>query len=210
MFKLPELPYAYNALEPVMDEATLHFHHDKHHATYTANLNKALESHPELAEKSIRYLIAHLNLLPEDIRGAVRNNGGGYFNHALFWDMMAPEGSTSFGGPVAGQIEKDFGSFEKFKKKFSAAAVSQFGSGWAWLVWNKDHLEVLSTANQDNPLTEGKKPLLALDVWEHAYYLQYQNRRPDFVEAFFRIINWDYVNELFEDAKKSRKCGAAE
>ena len=166
MFKLPELPYAYNALEPVMDEATLHFHHDKHHATYTANLNKALESHPELADKSIRYLIAHLNLLPEDIRGAVRNNGGGYFNHALFWDMMAPE------------------------------------------VYSDGHLEVLSTANQDNPLTEGKKPLLALDVWEHAYYLQYQNRRPDFVENFFRIINWDYVNKLYEDAVSAKKCGA--
>ena len=153
MFKLPELPYAYNALEPVMDEATLHFHHDKHHATYTANLNKALESHPELADKSIRYLIAHLNLLPEDIRGAVRNNGGGYFNHALFWDMMAPEGSTSFAGPVAEKIKEDFGSFEEFKKKFSSAAVSQFGSGWAWLVYSDGHLEVLSTANQDNPCT---------------------------------------------------------
>ena len=199
MFKLPELPYAYNALEPVMDEATLHFHHDKHHATYTANLNKALESHPELADKSIRYLIAHLNLLPEDIRGAVRNNGGGYFNHALFWDMMAP---------VAEKIKEDFGSFEEFKKKFSSAAVSQFGSGWAWLVYSDGHLEVLSTANQDNPLTEGKKPLLALDVWEHAYYLQYQNRRPDFVENFFRIINWDYVNKLYEDAVSAKKCGA--
>lgn len=208
MFKLPELPYAYNALEPVMDEATLHFHHDKHHATYTANLNKALESHPELADKSIRYLIGHLNLLPEDIRGAVRNNGGGYFNHALFWDMMAPEGSTSFAGPVAEKIKEDFGSFEEFKKKFAAAAVSQFGSGWAWLVYHDGHLEVLSTANQDNPLTEGKKPLLALDAWEHAYYLQYQNRRPDFVENFFRIINWDYVNELYEDAVNAKKCGA--
>ena len=201
MFKLPELPYAYNALEPVMDEATLHFHHDKHHATYTANLNKALESHPELADKSIRYLIGHLNLLPEDIRGAVRNNGGGYFNHALFWEMMAPEGSTSFDGPVAEKIKADFGSFEDFKKKFASAAVSQFGS-------DGDHLEVLSTSNQDNPLTEGKKPLLALDVWEHAYYLQYQNRRPDFVENFFRIINWDYVNKLYEEALAAKKCGA--
>ena len=209
MFKLPDLPYAYNALEPVMDEATLHFHHDKHHATYTANLNKALESHPELADKSIRYLIAHLNLLPEDIRGAVRNNGGGYFNHALFWEMMAPEGSTSFEGPVAERIAQDFGSFDEFKKKFASAAVSQFGSGWAWLVWNGKQLEILSTSNQDNPLTEGKKPLLALDVWEHAYYLKYQNRRADFVEAFFRIINWNYVNELFEEAFNGKKCGAS-
>ncbi len=208
MFTLPDLPYAYDALEPVMDEATLHFHHDKHHATYTANLNKALEAHPELFEKSIRYLIGHLNHLPEDIRGAVRNNGGGYFNHALFWEMMAPEGSTSFAGKIADQINKDFGSYEEFKKKFSNAAVSQFGSGWAWLVWADDHLEVLSTSNQDNPLTDGKKPLLALDVWEHAYYLKYQNRRADFVEAFFRIINWDYVNSLFEEATDMKKCGA--
>ena len=176
-FELPALPYAYDALEPVIDADTMRFHHDKHHATYVANLNKALEAHPELFERSVEFLIAHLNHLPEDIKGAVRNNGGGTYNHTLFWEMMAPEGQTAFAGPVADKIKETFGSYEEFKKQFAAAAAGRFGSGWAWLVADGDKLEILSTANQDNPLTEGKRPLLCLDVWEHAYYLKYQNRR---------------------------------
>ena len=177
-FELPALPYAYDALEPVIDADTMRFHHDKHHATYVANLNKALEAHPELFERSVEFLIAHLNHLPEDIKGAVRNNGGGTYNHTLFWEMMAPEGQTAFAGPVADKIKETFGSYEEFKKQFAAAAAGRFGSGWAWLVADGDKLEILSTANQDNPLTEGKRPLLCLDVWEHAYYLKFQNRRP--------------------------------
>ena len=163
-FELPALPYAYDALEPVIDADTMRFHHDKHHATYVANLNKALEAHPELFERSVEFLIAHLNHLPEDIKGAVRNNGGGTYNHTLFWEMMAPEGQTAFAGPVADKIKETFGSYEEFKKQFAAAAAGRFGSGWAWLVADGDKLEILSTANQDNPLTEGKRPLLCLDV----------------------------------------------
>ena len=206
-FELPALPYAYDALEPVIDADTMHFHHDKHHATYVANLNKALEAHPELFEKSVEFLIAHLNHLPEDIKGAVRNNGGGTYNHTLFWEMMAPEGQTAFAGPVADKIKETFGSYEEFKKQFAAAAAGRFGSGWAWLVADGDKLEILSTANQDNPLTEGKRPLLCLDVWEHAYYLKYQNRRVDYINEWFRIINWDFVNEQYKKSQEARHCG---
>lgn len=206
-FELPALPYAYDALEPVIDADTMRFHHDKHHATYVANLNKALEAHPELFERSVEFLIAHLNHLPEDIKGAVRNNGGGTYNHTLFWEMMAPEGQTAFAGPVADKIKETFGSYEEFKKQFAAAAASRFGSGWAWLVADGDKLEILSTANQDNPLTEGKRPLLCLDVWEHAYYLKYQNRRVDYINEWFRIINWDFVNEQYKKSQEARHCG---
>ncbi len=206
-FELPALPYAYDALEPVIDADTMRFHHDKHHATYVANLNKALEAHPELFEKSVEFLIAHLNHLPEDIKGAVRNNGGGTYNHTLFWEMMAPEGQTAFAGPVADKIKETFGSYEEFKKQFAAAAAGRFGSGWAWLVADGDKLEILSTANQDNPLTEGKRPLLCLDVWEHAYYLKYQNRRVDYINEWFRIINWDFVNEQYKKSQEARHCG---
>ena len=205
-FELPALPYAYDALEPVIDADTMRFHHDKHHATYVANLNKALEAHPELFERSVEFLIAHLNHLPEDIKGAVRNNGGTY-NHTLFWEMMAPEGQTAFAGPVADKIKETFGSYEEFKKQFAAAAAGRFGSGWAWLVADGDKLEILSTANQDNPLTEGKRPLLCLDVWEHAYYLKYQNRRVDYINEWFRIINWDFVNEQYKKSQEARHCG---
>ena len=196
-FELPALPYAYDALEPVIDADTMRFHHDKHHATYVANLNKALEAHPELFERSVEFLIAHLNHLPEDIKGAVRNNGGGTYNHTLFWEMMAPEGQTAFAGPVADKIKETFGSYEEFKKQFAAAAAGRFGSGWAWLVADGDKLEILSTANQDNPLTEGKRPLLCLDVWEHAYYLKYQNKRAAYIEAFFNVINWKDVEARY-------------
>ncbi len=206
-FELPALPYAYDALEPVIDADTMRFHHDKHHATYVANLNKALEAHPELFERSVEFLIAHLNHLPEDIKGAVRNNGGGTYNHTLFWEMMAPEGQTAFAGPVADKIKETFGSYEEFKKQFAAAAAGRFGSGWAWLVADGDKLEILSTANQDNPLTEGKRPLLCLDVWEHAYYLKYQNRRVDYINEWFRIINWDFVNEKYKKSQEARHCG---
>lgn len=206
-FELPALPYAYDALEPVIDADTMRFHHDKHHATYVANLNKALEAHPELFERSVEFLIAHLNHLPEDIKGAVRNNGGGTYNHTLFWEMMAPEGQTAFAGPVADKIKETFGSYEEFKKQFAAAAAGRFGSGWAWLVADGDKLEILSTANQDNPLTEGKRPLLCLDVWEHAYYLKYQNRRFDYINEWFRIINWDFVNEQYKKSQEARHCG---
>lgn len=207
VFELPALPYAYDALEPVIDADTMRFHHDKHHATYVANLNKALEAHPELFERSVEFLIAHLNHLPEDIKGAVRNNGGGTYNHTLFWEMMAPEGQTAFAGPVADKIKETFGSYEEFKKQFAAAAAGRFGSGWAWLVADGDKLEILSTANQDNPLTEGKRPLLCLDVWEHAYYLKYQNRRVDYINEWFRIINWDFVNEQYKKSQEARHCG---
>ena len=206
-FELPALPYAYDALEPVIDADTMRFHHDKHHATYVANLNKALEAHPELFERSVEFLIAHLNHLPEDIKGAVRNNGGGTYNHTLFWEMMAPEGQTAFAGPVADKIKETFGSYEEFKKQFAAAAAGRFGSGWAWLVADGDKLEILSTANQDNPLTEVKRPLLCLDVWEHAYYLKYQNRRVDYINEWFRIINWDFVNEQYKKSQEARHCG---
>lgn len=206
-FELPALPYAYDALEPVIDADTMRFHHDKHHATYVANLNKALEAHPELFERSVEFLIAHLNHLPEDIKGAVRNNGGGTYNHTLFWEMMAPEGQTAFAGPVADKIKETFGSYEEFKEQFAAAAAGRFGSGWAWLVADGDKLEILSTANQDNPLTEGKRPLLCLDVWEHAYYLKYQNRRVDYINEWFRIINWDFVNEQYKKSQEARHCG---
>ena len=206
-FELPALPYAYDALEPVIDADTMRFHHDKHHATYVANLNKALEAHPELFERSVEFLIAHLNHLPEDIKGAVRNNGGGTYNHTLFWEMMAPEGQTAFAGPVADKIKETFGSYEEFKKQFAAAAAGRFGSGWAWLVADGDKLEILSTANQDNPLTEGKRPLLCLDVWEHAYYLKYQNRRVDYINEWFRIINWDFDNEQYKKPQEARHCG---
>lgn len=206
-FELPALPYAYDALEPVIDADTMRFHHDKHHATYVANLNKALEAHPELFERSVEFLIAHLNHLPEDIKGAVRNNGGGTYNHTLFREMMAPEGQTAFAGPVADKIKETFGSYEEFKKQFAAAAAGRFGSGWAWLVADGDKLEILSTANQDNPLTEGKRPLLCLDVWEHAYYLKYQNRRVDYINEWFRIINWDFVNEQYKKSQEERHCG---
>ena len=206
-FELPALPYDYDALEPVIDADTMRFHHDKHHATYVANLNKALEAHPELFERSVEFLIAHLNHLPEDIKGAVRNNGGGTYNHTLFWEMMAPEGQTAFAGPVADKIKETFGSYEEFKKQFAAAAAGRFGSGWAWLVADGDKLEILSTANQDNPLTEGKRPLLCLYVWEHAYYLKYQNRRVDYINEWFRIINWDFVNEQYKKSQEARHCG---
>ncbi|HFH7954544.1 TPA: superoxide dismutase SodA [Streptococcus agalactiae] len=197
---LPDLPYAYDALEPHIDAETMTLHHDKHHATYVANANAALEKHPEIGE-DLEVLLADVSQIPEDIRQAVINNGGGHLNHALFWELMSPE-ETQISQELSEDINATFGSFEDFKAAFTAAATGRFGSGWAWLVVNAEgKLEVLSTANQDTPIMEGKKPILGLDVWEHAYYLNYRNVRPNYIKAFFEIINWNKVNELYQAAK---------
>ncbi|AUO83466.1 superoxide dismutase [Streptococcus agalactiae] len=197
---LPDLPYAYDALEPHIDAETMTLHHDKHHATYVANANAALEKHPEIGE-DLEVLLADVSQIPEDIRQAVINNGGGHLNHALFWELMSPE-ETQISKELSEDIDATFGSFEDFKAAFTAAATGRFGSGWAWLVVNAEgKLEVLSTANQDTPIMEGKKPILGLDVWEHAYYLNYRNVRPNYIKAFFEIINWNKVNELYQAAK---------
>ncbi|HGC6716942.1 TPA: superoxide dismutase SodA [Streptococcus agalactiae] len=197
---LPDLPYAYDALEPHIDAETMTLHHDKHHATYVANANAALGKHPEIGE-DLEVLLADVSQIPEDIRQAVINNGGGHLNHALFWELMSPE-ETQISQELSEDIDATFGSFEDFKAAFTAAATGRFGSGWAWLVVNAEgKLEVLSTANQDTPIMEGKKPILGLDVWEHAYYLNYRNVRPNYIKAFFEIINWNKVNELYQAAK---------
>ena len=193
-YELPLLPYDYNALEPHIDEQTMRIHHDKHHATYIAKLNAALEGHDDLAAKNIDQLVSDLGSVPEAIRGAVRNNGGGHANHAMFWQLMAPSGGGSPTGKVAEVITSVFGSYEAFTEQFATAAATRFGSGWAWRVDGGDTLSVESTPNQDTPLMEGKKPILGIDVWEHAYYLNYQNRRPDYVKAWLNVINWDEVN----------------
>lgn len=196
---LPELPYAYDALEPYIDAETMRLHHDKHHATYVANANAALEKHPELGD-DLEVILADLDKIPADIRQAVINNGGGALNHSLFWEFLSPEKQEPTADVLAA-IEEAFGSFEDFKTAFTQAATTRFGSGWAWLVVNKDDkLEVISTANQENPISEGKKPILGLDVWEHAYYLKYHNVRPDYIKAFFDIINWAKVAELYQAA----------
>ena len=193
-FTLPALPYAYDALEPAFDARTMEIHHTKHHQTYVNNLNAALEGHADLAAKSIEDLVANLKDLPESIQTAVRNNGGGHFNHSFFWEsLQAPSAETAIPASLKSRLEADFGSVEAFKEAFAKAAATRFGSGWAWLVDRDGHLEVLSTANQDTPLELGLKPLLGLDVWEHAYYLHYQNRRPDYIQAFFSVVNWDKV-----------------
>ena len=193
-YELSPLPYDYNALEPHIDEQTMRIHHDKHHATYIAKLNAALEGHDDLAAKNIDQLVSDLGSVPEAIRGAVRNHGGGHANHAMFWQVMAPAGGGSPTGKVAEVITSVFGSYEAFTEQFATAAATRFGSGWAWLVDGGDTLSVESTPNQDTPLMEGKKPILGIDVWEHAYYLNYQNRRPDYVKAWLNVINWDEVN----------------
>ncbi len=199
-FELPELPYAYDALEPTIDEETMKLHHDKHHESYRSGLNSAVEG-TEHENKSIEELIAGLNDLPEDIQTAVRNQGGGYYNHDLFWKMMSPNGGGQPEGELADAMNEAFGSFDQFKEEFKSAATGQFGSGWAWLVSNNGKLEVVSTANQDSPLTDGKEPLLGVDVWEHAYYLNYKNVRADYVDAFFNVVNWDYVAERYANAQ---------
>lgn len=199
-YTLPDLPYAYDALEPYIDVETMHLHHDKHHNTYVTNLNAAIDKHPELGEKSVEELIADMDGIPEDIRTAVRNNGGGHANHSFFWEIMAPNAGGAPTGDIKEAIDATFGSFDGLKDAFKTAATGRFGSGWAWLVVNDGKLEVISTANQDSPLMEGKTPVLGLDVWEHAYYLNYKNVRPDYIEAFWNIVNWDEVNKRFAAA----------
>lgn len=200
--ELPQLEYKYNALEPYIDENTMTIHHSKHHATYVNNLNAALENYPELQNKSVEELVKDLESIPADIRTAVRNNGGGHFNHSLFWKLLSPNGGKEKGALLEA-INAKYGNFDAFKEAFAKAAATRFGSGWAWLVVNKDkELEIVSTANQDSPVSEGLKPVLALDVWEHAYYLKYQNRRPDYVGAWWSVVNWDFANKLYEEAVK--------
>ncbi|EKG8796378.1 superoxide dismutase [Enterococcus faecalis] len=200
-YTLPELPYAYDALEPYIDVETMHLHHDKHHNTYVTNLNAAIEKHPELGGKSVEDLISDMNVIPEDIRTAVRNNGGGHANHTFFWEIMAPNAGGQPTGAIKEAIDETFGSFDEMKAAFKTAATGRFGSGWAWLVVNNGKLEITSTPNQDSPLMDGQTPVLGLDVWEHAYYLKYKNVRPDYIEAFWNVVNWDKVNELFAAAK---------
>ena len=202
-YTLPNLPYPNNALEPHIDARTMEIHHTKHHQAYINNANKALEGKADLAAKSVEDLISNLNAIPEDVRGVLRNNAGGHANHSLFWAIMGPKKGGEPTGAIAEAIAKEFGSFQTFKEKFTAAATSRFGSGWAWLsVAKGGKLEIHSTANQDNPLMEGKTPLLGVDVWEHAYYLNYQNRRPDYVAAFFNVVNWDEVNKRFAAVRR--------
>ena len=201
-FEVPPLPYAYEALEPHIDSETMHLHHDKHHQAYVTNLNAALDKHPELGDRSVDDLVRDLASVPEDIRMAVRNNGGGHLNHSMFWQIMKPNGGGEPTGPLADAINATFGSFEDFKTQFNDAGVKRFGSGWAWLVrTGGGALQIVSTANQDNPVTDGQFPILGNDVWEHAYYLTYQNRRPDYLKAWWNVINWDEINRRFETAR---------
>ncbi|MCC2251019.1 superoxide dismutase [Virgibacillus sp. AGTR] len=200
-FELPELPYAYDALEPTIDKETMNIHHTKHHNTYVTKLNGALEGHADLQNKSVEELISNLDAVPESARTAVRNNGGGHANHSLFWKVLSPNGGGEPTGELADKINEKFGSFDKFKEEFANAAAGRFGSGWAWLVLNNEELEIMSTPNQDSPIMEGKKPLLGLDVWEHAYYLKYQNKRPDYISAFWNVVNWDQVTKNYNEAK---------
>jgi superoxide dismutase, Fe-Mn family len=200
-FELPQLPYAYDALEPHIDKETMNIHHTKHHNTYVTNLNNALAGNEELLSKSVEEVIANLDAVPEAARTAVRNNGGGHANHSLFWQILSPNGGGEPTGEIAEAITNKFGSYDAFKEEFAKAATTRFGSGWAWLAVNNGELEVTSTPNQDSPLMEGKTPVLGLDVWEHAYYLNYQNRRPDYIGAFWNVVNWDEVNKRYNAAK---------
>ena len=198
VYKLPDLPYDYSALEPYIDEQTMRLHHDMHHQTYVNNLNAALKDHPGLSELPVEELVGQLNKIPENIRKAVRNSGGGHANHSLFWKLLSPHFDTNPEGNLREAIDSEFGSFEKFKQQFTEAAMKVFGSGWAWLVKDKaGELKIMTTANQDSPLSEGLTPVLGLDVWEHAYYLKYQNRRPKYVEAFWHIVNWQEASSRF-------------
>ncbi len=202
VFEVPKLKYDYNALEPYIDEQTMRIHHDKHHAAYVDKLNAALEGNTEFRHKTIEALLTDLNAVPEGIRGAVRNHGGGHYNHSLFWEMMGPKAGGKPAGEIAAAIEKDLGGFEAFREKFKSAGLNQFGSGWAWLAVNKGKLEVISTPNQDNPISQGKAPIMGVDVWEHAYYLKYQNKRAEYLDAFFNLINWKKAEELYAKARK--------
>jgi Fe-Mn family superoxide dismutase len=200
-FELPQLPYAYEALEPHIDKETMNIHHSKHHNAYVTNLNNALAGNEELLSKSVEEVIANLDAVPEAARTAVRNNGGGHANHTLFWQILSPNGGGAPAGELADAINNKFGSFESFKEEFAKAATTRFGSGWAWLAVNNGELEVTSTPNQDSPLMEGKTPILGLDVWEHAYYLKFQNRRPDYISTFWNVVNWEEVSNRYQNAK---------
>jgi superoxide dismutase, Fe-Mn family len=201
-FELPPLPYAYNALEPTIDEETMHLHHDKHHQAYVTNLNNALQGQDALANISIEDLVRRINEVPENIRTAVRNNGGGHVNHTMFWEIMTPGGAKEPTGDLANAINQTFGSFDAFKTQFNDAGTKRFGSGWAWLVVAQGRaLQVLSTANQDSPLMDGQYPVMGNDVWEHAYYLKYQNRRPEYLAAWWNVVNWDEVAKRYERAR---------
>lgn len=199
---LPALPYDFAALEPHIDTQTMQIHHGKHHQAYVNNLNAALDKHPELHTKSLDDLLKGLNSVPEAIRPAVRNNGGGHSNHSLFWTLMSPKGGGEPSGALADAVKKAFGDFAKFKEQFAAAGTGRFGSGWAWLIWNNGKLEITSTPNQDTPVMDGKAPILGLDVWEHAYYLKYQNRRPDYIAAWWNVVNWAEVGKRFATIAK--------
>jgi len=201
-FELPKLPYAYDALEPTIDARTMEIHYSRHHAGYTNNLNNALDGYPDLQAKSIEEILADLDVIPEGIRTAVRNNGGGFANHTLFWNLMGPNAGGAPGGILADAINDKFSDFESFKNLFSKAGATRFGSGWAWLVLKEEgDLEVLSTPNQDTPISQGMTPILGLDVWEHAYYLKYQNRRGDYIAAWWNVVNWAVVEQNYEAAK---------
>ncbi len=202
-FTLPPLPYPYNALEPHIDERTMQIHHDKHHAAYVNNLNAALEPFPDLQKKSVEELIGSIDALPEKVRTPVRNNGGGHVNHTMFWEMMAPGGAKEPGGDLLQAINKTFGGFDKFKEAFAKACTGRFGSGWAWLVADRSSaVSIEDTPNQDTPLMNGRRPILGCDVWEHAYYLNYQNRRPDYVTAWWNVVNWTDVAKRYDAARK--------
>ncbi len=202
-YTLPKLSYDYGALEPFIDARTMEIHHTKHHQTYVDKLNEALAKHPEIADKPLNELLANINSVPEDIRIAVKNHGGGHLNHSLFWELLAKDIPAK--GKVVDAIGKEFGSLDKFKEQFSTAALGRFGSGWAWLVLNKEKLEIYSTANQDSPLMEGKTPLLGIDVWEHAYYLKHQSNRKAYAESFWNVVNWKKVDELYSSTQKNKK-----
>ncbi len=201
-YELPPLPYDYAALEPYIDEATMKLHHDKHHQTYVTNLNGAVEKHPDLGKKTPEELLEDLSSVPDDVRAVVRNNGGGHVNHTMFWQIMKPNGGGEPMGEIADQIKTDFGSFEDFKKLFNETTAKQFGSGWGWLVFDGGKLKIVTTPNQDNPISQGQYPILGNDVWEHAYYLKYQNKRPDYLAAWWNVVNWDEVNKRFATAKQ--------
>jgi len=201
-YTVPPLPYAFDALEPYIDAKTMEIHHDKHHGAYVSNLNKALEGQAELAKLSVEALISKIDSVPENIRTAVRNNGGGHANHSLFWKIMKKGGGGEPKGEIADAIKATFGSFNEFKAKFNEAATKRFGSGWAWLQIKDGKLGIESTPNQDNPLMSGAKPVMGIDVWEHAYYLKYQNRRPEYIEAWWNVVNWEQINQNFSHAKK--------
>ena len=201
-YELPPLPYPKEALEPHIDAQTMEIHHGKHHATYVTNLNKAIAGKADLEKKSIEELISNMNAIPEDIRGVVRNNGGGHANHSMFWRVMGPKSGGAPTGKLAEDINATFGNFDAFKEKFEAAGLSRFGSGWAWLIVKGGKLEITSTPNQDNPLMDGNKPVLGCDVWEHAYYLKYQNKRADYLKGWWNVVNWSEVGKIYEAAKK--------